>query len=182
MLTVLPVAKIKRNFFPSVAFKTRRAFTFLEICLAVFIAMLIALVAVPSVKGILDEQRAKKSFEKFDALVREAQGRSVSEQRAYVMIWEKRGVLVRPQQPQNADESRGVSRIDFEENENGENGGSAGAIDIELPSALVKNPAKEWTFWPSGACEPAIISGADEAGKWHAVYDPLTTHGAFSTP
>src|ERR1043166_3288721 len=90
-----------------------RAFTLLEICLAVFIAALIAVAAVPSIQGIIEDRKARHAFDAFDALTREAQNRSVTERRAYVLVWDKDGISVRPQEPKAKNEEKGVSRMDF---------------------------------------------------------------------
>src|SRR5438067_1594331 len=151
----------------------RRAFTLLEICLAVFIAALIAVAAVPSIQGIVEDRKARHAFDTFDALAREAQNRSVTERRAYVLIWDKDGIAVRPQEPKDKNEEKGVSRMDFAEKQK---------LEIQFPAALVKNPAPEWTFWPTGTCEPAVIISTGESDKWTATYEPLTGRGLFSMP
>ena len=52
-----------------------------------------------------------------------------------------------------------------------------GAITLERPAAMAKNPPPEWIFWHSGICEPAIITYKGPEGAWKAQYDPLTGHG-----
>jgi type II secretory pathway pseudopilin PulG len=151
--------------------RARRGFTLLEVCLAVFIAMLLVTLAVPSVSGLLAEQRAKRSFEAFDSLARDAQSRSRSERRAYVLAWDRDGIAVRPKEPKSDEELKGVNRIDFAEKE---------TFAIDLPAALVKTPASEWIFWPTGTCEPATVHHG-EADRWTANYDPLTTRPQFFT-
>ena len=64
----------------------RAGFTLLELCLAIFIAVIIMLAAVPSIQGVVEEQRARKLFTQFDSLAtrRPARGRSRS---AALMSW-----------------------------------------------------------------------------------------------
>jgi hypothetical protein len=47
-------------------------------------------------------------------------------------------------------------------------------VTIVLPAALVKNPPGQWTFWPSGICEPALIEYHGPGGTWLARYPALT--------
>lgn len=152
--------------------RTPRGFTLLEICLAISVALLLVLAAVPSVQGLMDEQRMRRTFDAFDSLVRDAQSRSVTERRAYVIAWDKSGVALTPLEPKDKDEAKGVARVDFGEKQK---------LDIAFPAALVKSPLKAWTFWPTGTCEPAIVSSSDASGKWSASYDPLTARANFST-
>jgi hypothetical protein len=52
-------------------------------------------------------------------------------------------------------------------------------FDLRRPAALSPGAFAEWTFWPSGVCEPAQIAFQGKAGKWLVQYDPLTTRGTF---
>jgi len=51
-----------------------RAFTLIEIAIAVFILLLVVLLAVPSVNGVLADRRLRRSFDNMNDLVRQAQG------------------------------------------------------------------------------------------------------------
>ena len=148
-------------------------FTLFEVCIAVFIAVLIMLAAVPSISGVIEEQRAKKLFNQFDGLVKDASNRAVMERRPYVLEWDKSGVIVRPLAPENADEAQGMGRVDF---------GEKLAPELQLPAALVKDPPKVWTFWPTGTCEPATIICHVPDSPWTATYDALTEQPVFASP
>ena len=58
------------------------AFTLVEIVLVVFILMLLLLLAVPSLSGLLANNRLRRSLNGFNNLVRQAQERSVAERPA----------------------------------------------------------------------------------------------------
>ena len=73
----------------------RSGFTLLEICIALFIAMLMLTLAVPGVLAMLAEQRLKASFETFDGWVRQARERSITERRTYAMVWSEEGIELR---------------------------------------------------------------------------------------
>jgi len=150
----------------------RTGFTLLEVCLAVFIAMLILTLAVPSIQGVIHDAKMRREFDDIDALARDAQARSVTERRAFVVAWEKEGIALRPQEPRNKDEAGGIAHVLFHDGE---------TVQLQLPAALLKNPAPVWTFWSTGACEPAILAGEGGEGRWTAVYNPLTARAIFST-
>lgn len=144
---------------------SRKGFTLLEICLAIAIAMVIMLMAVPSISGVLKGQKANRPYEMFDQLVKKAQARSISERRNYLITWEKEELVLRPENPENVEEAQGIDRIAIADKE---------SYEIQLPAALVKKPPSEWTFWPTGTCEPATILYKGPQGSWTAVYRPLT--------
>ena len=74
-----------------------RAFTLIEIALSIFILLLLLLLAVPSLSGVIADRRLKQSLDSFNQLVRQAQERSVTERRAYLIVLGKNSVLLRPE-------------------------------------------------------------------------------------
>jgi len=149
------------------------AFTLFEVCIALFIAVMIMVAAIPSISGIVQDQRAKKLFNQFDDLAREASTHAVTERRPYVIEWDDSGVFLRPLAPDKSDDLQGIDRVDF---------GDKMAPDLQLPGALEKDPPRIWTFWPSGTCEPATIICHIADAPWTASYDPLTEQPTFSSP
>ena len=147
----------------------RAAFTLIEICLALLIGMCLIALAVPSISGMLREQRLKRSFEAFDSFVRTAQLKSITEQRAYVMVWAEDGIELVPAERIETDPAE-PERFAFEEEQ---------VFTIERPAALTKKPVAEWIFWKSGVCEPVVVSFSGPAGKWVVSYNPLTARGVF---
>jgi type II secretory pathway pseudopilin PulG len=149
----------------------RAGFTLLEICLALAIGVLLILLAVPSVSGLLAEQRLKQSFERFDQLVAAAVNRSVAERRDYAMVWERQNIRVLPLERKDspgADASEeGMKPLDGEH------------FQIQFPTELGRRSAAQWVFWSNGTCEPTIVDYHGAAGSWEARYDPLTAHGTF---
>jgi len=146
-------------------------FTLIEICLAVFIALMLITVAVPSIQRLLNEQKGTQAYDRFNALAHHAQTLAISERRAYVLDWVKTGILMRPDQPVTQVEASGVDRMDISDKE---------VCDIDFPAALVKKPTREWIFLPSGACEPASVSYQGNGESWVAEYDPLTLQATFT--
>ena len=123
-----------------------RAFTLIEIALSIFILMLLLLLAVPSLSGVIANRRLKQSLDSFNQLVRQAQERSVTERRAYLIVWGKSSVVLRPEVFTKDEEEKATSVLRLPK---------GSWIKISLPAALIGKPPAEWIFWPSGTCEPA---------------------------
>ena len=142
-----------------------RAFTLIEIALSIFILLLLLLLAVPSLSGVIANRRLKQSLDSFNQLVRQAQERSVTERRAYLIVWGKNSVLLRPEGFAEGEEEKPTAVLGL---------GKGSWIGVSLPAALLGKPPAEWIFWPSGTCEPAIVQFKGPAGTWTADYSPLT--------
>ena len=152
---------------------TRTAFTLFEVCIAVFIGVVIMLAAVPSISGLLEEQRSKKLFTQFDDLARVASSRALLQRRPFVLEWDDSGVTLHPLSPTDQDGAQDSTRLDF---------GKKLAPDLILPASLMKTPLKLWTFWPTGTCEPATVICHVPGSTWTATYDPLTEQPVFKSP
>ena len=142
-----------------------RAFTLIEIALSIFILMLLLMLAVPSLSGVIANRRLKQSLDGFNQLVRQAQERSVTERRAYLIVWGKSSVLLRPEIFAKDEEKKATSVFGLPK---------GSGLRVSLPAALTGNPPAEWIFWPSGTCEPARVQFRGPAGTWTADYSPLT--------
>lgn len=150
----------------------RRAFTLIEIVLAIFILILLLGLAVPSLTGVMADRRLRRSFDELNTLVRMAQERSVLERQAYLIIWEKDHLVLRPEAaPAELEEGEEVPPTAVMRLRPGD------AYLLELPAALVKNAPAVWTFWPAGVCEPALVSYKGVDGAWTANYSSLTARG-----
>ena len=142
-----------------------RAFTLIEIALSIFILMLLLLLAVPSLSGVIANRRLKQSLDSFNQLVRQAQERSVTERRAYLIVWGKSSVVLKPEIFTKDEEEKATAVLRLPK---------GSWIKISLPAALIGKPPAEWIFWPSGTCEPARVQFRGPAGTWTADYSPLT--------
>ena len=142
-----------------------RAFTLIEIALSIFILLLLLLLAVPSLSGVIANRRLKQSLDGFNQLVRQAQERSVTERRAYLIVWGKNSVLLRPEVFAEDEEEKATAVLGL---------GKGSWLNLSLPAALADKPPAEWIFWPSGNCEPAIVQFKGPPGLWTANYSPLT--------
>src|SRR5256885_6018194 len=125
-----------------------RGFTLIEIVIAVFIMMLLLMLAVPSLEGVLADKRLRRSLDRFNDLVRQAQELSLAEHRAYLIVWRDKGVSLRPEAFAKGEEATTTADINLGRDE---------TLKVSLPAALIKKPPGEWIFWPSGICEPAVV-------------------------
>jgi prepilin-type N-terminal cleavage/methylation domain-containing protein len=148
-----------------------RAFTLIEIVIAVAIMATLLLLAVPSLEGVIADRKLRASLDGFNKLVREAQERSVAEHRAYLLVWTDKNVSLQPEAFAKDEERTAVATFELERGT---------ALTLTLPAALSSKPAGEWIFWPTGTCEPAIVRFAGRAGTWTANYSPLTGHGELT--
>ena len=148
-----------------------RAFTLIEIIIAVAILAILLLMAVPSLSGVIASNRLRASLDEFNNLVRQAQERSVAEHRAYLIVWGNKDVIVQPEAFAKDEEKKAVATFAL---------AHGTVLTLTLPAALTSKPAGEWIFWPTGTCEPAIVRFAGRAGTWTANYSPLTGHGELA--
>jgi prepilin-type N-terminal cleavage/methylation domain-containing protein len=148
-----------------------RAFTLVEIIIAVAIMTTLLLMAVPSLQGVLADKRLRASLDGFNKLVREAQERSVAEHRAYLIVWTDKNVSLQPEAFAKDEEQKAIDSFELERGT---------VLTLSLPAALSSKPAGEWIFWPTGTCEPAIVRFEGRAGTWTANYSPLTAYGELT--
>ncbi|MDB6155822.1 MAG: hypothetical protein JWL90_4275 [Chthoniobacteraceae bacterium] len=150
--------------------RRRAGFTLLEVCLAVAISVLLMFIAIPSFTGMLSKQKLEATFDRFDEFARQAQILSVTERRAFVIVWGDGMLAIEPDEPLAEDRGKEWPRLALSKEE---------TLTIERPAALEKKPPMEWIFWRSGTCEPVIASYQGPEGAWVAKYDALTGRGTF---
>src|SRR5215210_3925139 len=124
-------------------------FTLIEIAIAIVILLVLMTLAVPSMSGVMADRRLRRSLDQFNAVVREAQERSITERRAYLISLENGKLSLR---------AEGLNKGESPEPELKWKLGGGDALRIKFPAALVEDPPAEWIFWPSGNCEPAVVS------------------------
>lgn len=142
-----------------------RAFTLLEMVIAISILLIILALSVPSLSGVLADKRLRRSLDGFNDLVQQAQERSVAEHRAYLLVWGEKKVMLRPEAFIKGEEPIATAQFSVERGD---------ALTLALPFALEKEPPTEWIFWPSGTCEPAVVQFKGRNGSWTASYSALT--------
>ena len=142
-----------------------RGFTLIEIAISVFILMIIMLLAIPSLSGVLADRRLQHSLNAMNEIVRQAQEHAVREHRPYLIVWQEKNVILRPEGLDKADGDTPVASLALDKGH---------AFVLRLPAALAKDPLAQWIFWPSGTCEPANVKFKGPDGSWEVNYSPLT--------
>jgi type II secretory pathway pseudopilin PulG len=140
-------------------------FTLVELTIAVMILVMLMMLAVPSMEGVLADRRLRRSLDDFNKIVREAQERSIAERRPYLIIWHDSKVGLRAEGLAKGEDPEPVVKWKLAKGD---------SLKISFPAALVDEPPPEWIFWPSGNCEPAVVSYRDRYGNWTASYSALT--------
>jgi type II secretory pathway pseudopilin PulG len=143
----------------------RGGFTLVEIIIAIVIMMVILLLAVPSLTGVLADKRLRRSLDSVNSLVLQAQQRSISERRPYLIVWRDKQFALRPEGFVQGEDRKPVATLGWQKGD---------AFTLSFPAALEEEPPSEWIFWPSGNCEPAVVTYRGANGSWKAKYSALT--------
>lgn len=151
-----------------------RAFTLIEMLLAIAIALGVVVLAVPNMRGVGRDKKLREAFEKFDNFSRRGQQLAVSQQRPWTLTWDGSRILLQPVEMTPEENKAGTvehsEELPILEGE---------SYSLDRHAALL--PAKEtppvWTFWRSGTCEPVIVGYSGPDGTWTAQYNPLTGRG-----
>lgn len=130
--------------------------------------ILLMMLAVPSMQGVLADKRLRRSLDDFNRIVREAQERSVTERRPYLIVSVNGKLGLRAEGLNKGESPEPELKWKLAKNE---------SLAIKFPAALVDDPPPEWVFWPSGNCEPAVVTYKGKDGTWTASYSALTGRG-----
>jgi prepilin-type N-terminal cleavage/methylation domain-containing protein len=142
-----------------------RGFTLIELAIAIFIMLIIMMLAVPSINGVMADRRLRRSLDDFNSIVREAQERSIAERRSYLIIWHDGKIGLRPEALMKGEDPAPVATLAM---------GRGESMKFSFPAAMMEDPPAEWIFWPSGNCEPAAVTYRGPNGGWTANYSALT--------
>lgn len=151
--------------------RSERAFTLIELAISVFIILLVLLLAVPSMNGVIADRNLRRSLDDLNNLVRLAQERSVAERRAYLISWQKDHLVLRREAFAQDEEEKPTATMPLR---------AGDAFILKLPAALVDDPPADWIFWPTGTCEPAIVTFKGVHGSWSAKYSSLTARAELA--
>ena len=98
-------------------------------------------------------------------LVLQAQERSISEGRSYLIVWRDKQFALRPEGFRKGEDRRPVATLRWQKKD---------SFTLSFPAAIDEEPPSEWIFWPSGNCEPAVVTYRGPNGAWKAKYSALT--------
>jgi type II secretory pathway pseudopilin PulG len=154
-----------------------QGFTLLEITLGVAIALMMAGLAWPNVRGLFVEQQLRERMRQFEEFVRKAGNLARSTRKEVRLIWDKEGVRMVREEPQPEDSP-------LQDAVNGAlplNGADADFFPLAKGEGLAlrrlaardAQPAPEWSFWPAGVREPAEIYYSGPGGTWALRFNPL---------
>lgn len=139
--------------------------------MAVFILILVLFLGVPSLNGVLADRRLRRSLDELNRFVRMAQDRAVTERRTYLISWQKDHLILRPEAVMKDEDPEPVATLQLRKGD---------AYVLKLPAALADDPPPDWAFWPSGTCEPAIVTYKGVDGSWTANYGALTARAEIA--
>lgn len=150
-------------------------FTLLEICIVIALAVMLFAAAVPSLSGQMARRRLQDSYDRLDSLVSQARQHAMKEGKPYLLAWNKEGVIQLFPADLNLEARRKQgATVSLFPNHSDEQ------YTLFRPSALTPQPSAEWTFWPSGTCEPVIVKFKGKSGEWEAAYNALSARGNLS--
>ena len=137
----------------------------IELAIAIFIMLIIMMLAVPSLNGVMADRRLRRSLDDFNSIVRQAQERSIVERRSYLIVWREGKIGLLPEGLMRGEDPAPVATMAL---------GRGESVKFNFPAAMLEDPPAEWIFWPSGNCEPAAVTYRGPDGGWTANYSPLT--------
>ena len=133
--------------------------------MAIGIMLVILLLAVPSINGIMADRALRRSLDDMNRLILQAQERSIAEGRSYLIVWRNKQFLLRPEGFFKGETRQPVASLKWQKGD---------AFTLSFPAAIEEEPPSEWIFWPSGNCEPAVVTYRGPSGAWKAKYSALT--------
>ena len=136
-----------------------------ELAIAIVILLVVLLLAVPSLTGVLADKRLRRSLDGVNKLVLQAQELSISERRSYLIVWRDKQFVLRPEGFLQGEDRKPVATLGWQKGD---------SFTLSFPAALEEEPPSEWIFWPSGNCEPAVVTYHGANGTWKAKYSALT--------
>lgn len=157
----------------------RAGFTIIELMVAVMVGLMMLGLAVPSMRGVLDEQRLREKLASFEDVVRRSAALASKSKKEVRLIWFKDGLRALTdwdqfQQPGPV----GNEAPRWEQGAGGEESvffavGEDEALSLSRLAARNANPLSEWSFWPSGIREPVEIYYEGPLGKWGLRFSAL---------
>jgi prepilin-type N-terminal cleavage/methylation domain-containing protein len=111
----------------------QNGFTLIEITIAIVILVVALLIAVPSLTGVLADRRLRRSRDDVNRLGVQAQERSISERRAYLIVWRDKQFALRRKNSSRRGSETGVEC----------EVAKGGLSPLSLPAAIEEEPPSE---------------------------------------
>lgn len=161
-------------------------FTIIELMVAVMVGLMMLGLAVPSVRGVLEEQRLREKMASFEEVVRRAAAQAASAKREVRLIWFEDGVraLTDWAAPRAGEEAGSGLLQGTGQNARAEQDAGVGEpvfyavgkgewLSLVRVAAREERPLSEWSFWPSGIREPVEVYYEGPLGKWALRFSAL---------
>ena len=189
-----PKGRVRPALFPIEHMRTHslatRGFTLLEICLVMFIAILIMGLAIPVTASLMSEQRLREPARQLELLVKTARRQAVQDNRSYEILMSPTGFLLQPVLDADAPAAPLQEPPKPADGEEGEAVEQAPApfepLEYRLPGEVTyliqrfgwekagKPEEDHWVFQPTGMCEPMILRFQRGEGWLEITFNPLT--------
>ena len=89
----------------------------------------------------------------------------MSERRNYLIVWRDKQFVLRPEGFRQGEERKPAAILAWQKGD---------SFTLSFPAAIDEEPPSEWVFWPSGNCEPAVVTYRGASGTWKANFSALT--------
>ena len=159
--------------------KPHGGFTIIELMVAVMVGLMMLGLAVPSVRGVLEEQRLREKMASFEDVVRRSAALASKSKREVRLIWFKDSVRAFTDWEQlRQSEWAGVEPKRGDQDSGGGEEvvytlGEGEVLVLSRVAARQANPLSEWSFWPSGIREPVEVYYEGPLGKWGLRFSAL---------
>lgn len=154
-------------------------FTIIELMVAVMVGLMMLGLAVPSMRGVLEEQRLREKLASFEEMVRRSAALASKSKKEVRLIWCKDGL--RALTDWDSFQEAAPANAEVPQREQGAGGeesvffavGEDEALSLLRLAARDAKPLSEWSFWPSGIREPVEIYYEGPLGKWGLRFSAL---------
>lgn len=148
----------------------RRAFTLIEVSLALFIVLLIVAAVIPLTSGWLSEDRLRQPAHQLELFAKTARSLALAERRPYEIRFSEEGFLMQAMPLEEAGESTNQTKV----------------LDYVLPKSVHcrlqrwRDPEwgvardQQWTFQPTGLCDPLRIRFSSGEDWLQLSFNPMT--------
>ena len=141
---------------------------------------ILLMVAIPSFAGYYADRLLTDRLEEFHTLVMRARAHSMASDAPAYLVVTPTGIALEPR-PIGEDGERVEDLPRFGGDAEGSNSNDdffavarGSRVELLLPHTLTQGSPDRWTFWPSGNCEPAVVSYKGPEGSWTLEYNPMS--------
>jgi type II secretory pathway pseudopilin PulG len=134
--------------------RAHAGFTLFEICLALFIVVLILAVAIPATSGLLTEQNLRGEVRELVLFAKTARRQAIQEQRPYQITFSPAGFILEPIAPTETEKTAPETAAPFEPLVYTLPTGTALTLQRWGDKEWIKPKEERWIFQGTGLTEP----------------------------